>query len=173
MDKIKCNIIVCGPAIGKTYLAENDNRFIDIDGMKADYKYNLYHLSKKEKEKGKLNRGKAINEDSLEYAIELLQQTIKQNKIALLSYNKEIINFILENKYDYCLVYADKDSAFEYAKRMKIRGNNSIFIEQMTNKKSWDEFYKKNVEDKNPTYKIELKKGEYLSDIKNIFIKGV
>ena len=39
MEKYKCNIIVCGPAIGKTYLAEHDSRFVDIDGMKADYKY--------------------------------------------------------------------------------------------------------------------------------------
>lgn len=40
-SKIRCNIIVCGPAIGKTYLAEHDSRFVDVDGMKADYKYNL------------------------------------------------------------------------------------------------------------------------------------
>lgn len=33
MDKIKdCHIIVCGPAVGKTYLAQHDNRFVDLDG---------------------------------------------------------------------------------------------------------------------------------------------
>ena len=52
----KCNIIVCGPAIGKTYLAMHDERFVDVDGMKADYKYNLYGLPIEEKEKGKLNK---------------------------------------------------------------------------------------------------------------------
>ena len=168
--KIKCNIIICGPAIGKTYLSEHNSRFVDIDGMKADYKYNLYNLSKEEKEKGKLNRGQIINYDSTKYAIELLKKTISEDRIALLSYNEKIIEFILENKYEYCLVFADINLQNEYAQRMKKRGNNSQFIEQMTNKKSWDEFYVKNINDNNPTYKIKLKSGQYLSDIKDLFV---
>lgn len=168
--KINCNIIVCGPAIGKTYLAEQDSRFVDVDGMKADYKYNLYDLPIEEKEKGKLNRGETVKHDSTKYAIELLKKTINENRIALLSYHEKIIEFILENKYDYCLVYADKNLKNEYAQRMKKRGNNDLFIEQMTNQESWDDFYNKNINDKNPTYKIELKEGQYLSDIKDLFI---
>jgi len=170
MKKIKCNIIVCGPAIGKTYLAEKDSKFVDIDGMKADYKYNLYNLTLEEKEKGKLNRGEVVNSDSSKYAIELLKKTISENRIALLSYHKKIIDFIVENKYEYCLVYANKSLLYEYADRMKKRGNNSIFIEKMTNKKTWDEFYEKNINDKTPTYKIELMLGQYLSDIKDMFL---
>lgn len=170
MKKIKCNIIVCGPAIGKTYLAEHDSRFVDVDGMKTDYKYNLYNFSKEDKEKGKLNRDEIINNDSTKYAIELLKKTISENRIALLSYNAKLINFIKENKYEYCLVYADKTLLEEYAERMKNRGNNSIFIEKMTNKKSWYEFYEKNINDKNPTYKVKLESGQYLSDIKDLFI---
>ena len=84
MEKIKCNIIVCGPATGKTYLAEQDSRFVDVDGMKADYKYNLYGLSKEEKEKGKLNRGETVNTDSSKYAMDLLNKTIKEGKVTLL-----------------------------------------------------------------------------------------
>lgn len=170
MEKIKCNIIVCGPAIGKTYLAEQDSRFVDIDGMKADYKYNLYNFTKEEKEKGKLNRGEIVNHDSSKYAIELLKKTISEDRIALLSYNAKIIEFIIENKYEYCLVFADKDLFKEYAERMKIRGNNSIFIEKMTNQKSWNEFYEENINDKNSTYKIKLNSGQYLSDIKGLFV---
>lgn len=48
--KYDCNVIVCGPAIGKTYLASIDNRFVDIDGMKADYKYGITNLPLPEKE---------------------------------------------------------------------------------------------------------------------------
>ena len=171
MNKCKCNIIVCGPAVGKTYLAEQDSRFVDIDGMKADYKYDLYGVSNLEKEKGKLNRGKIVRNDSSAYAIELLKKTIKENRIALLSYNKKIIDFIKENHYKYCLVYADKNLAFEYAERMKKRGNNSIFIEQMTNEKEWLNFYEKNLNDKAPLYKIKLQSGQYLSDIKDNFFE--
>ena len=40
----------------------------------------------------------------------------------------------------------------------------------MTNNKNWNEFYEKNLMDPNPTYKIKLNTGEYLSDIKDLFI---
>ena len=50
------------------------------------------------------------------------------------------------------------------------RGNNDIFIEEMTNITKWNEFYESNFNDKNPTYKIILKSGQYLSDIKDIFV---
>ena len=170
MKKYKCNVIVSGPATGKTYLAQTDSRFIDIDGMKADYKYDLYNQSVEEKERGKLNRGEVINHDSSKYAIELLKQTIGENKIALLSYHEKIIEYIIENNIKYCLIYADKDLAQEYATRMMKRGNSGNFIEEMTNEKSWEQFYNSNINDKKPTYKIKLKKGQYLSDIKEMII---
>ena len=53
LEKIKCNIIVCGPAVGKTYLAMHDKRFVDVDGLKNDYKYDLYDMSLLDKEKNK------------------------------------------------------------------------------------------------------------------------
>lgn len=170
MPKYNCNVIVCGPAIGKTYLASIDNRFVDIDNMKSIYKYGLYNLKQEEIEKGKLNRGQIINKDSTDYAIKLLEETIKENKIALLSYHEKIIEYLIKNKIKYCLVYANKDLANEYRKRMKKRGNNDHFVEKMTNSKSWNEFYYSNEFDKNPTYKVILKKGEYLSHIKNYFL---
>lgn len=170
MKKIKCNIIVCGPAIGKTYLANKDNRFVDVDAMKADYKYNLYNLSIEEKERGKLNRGEVVKKDSSKYAIELLKKVISENRIALLSYNKKVIDFIIENKYEYCLVFVDKELRNEYVGRMKKRGNNLKFIEKTTNEEEWNQLYEKSINDKNATYKIKLKSGEYLSDIKDMFI---
>lgn len=169
MKKYDCSVIVCGPAVGKTYLASIDNRFVDIDGMKADYKYGISNLSLYEKEKGKLNRGKVINNDSTMYAINLLKETIGDNKIALLSYSEKILNYLIENNIKYCLVYADIDSVDEYEERMRKRGNNDIFIKEMTNIENWNSFYEENKNDNKPTYKIKLKKGEYLSDIKDMF----
>ena len=99
-----------------------------------------------------------------------MKKTINDNKIALLSYNKKVIEFVIENKIEYCLVYADKELCNEYAERMKKRGNNSKFIEQMTNKKAWEQFYNDNVNDENPTYKVKLESGQYLSDIKDAFV---
>ena len=91
MEKsIKCNVIVCGPAIGKTYLAKHDKRFIDLDDMKATYKYGLNNTSRKNKEKGKLNRGKIINNDSTEYAIKILEEEIKNGNIVKIGKMKDI-----------------------------------------------------------------------------------
>lgn len=170
MKKYNCNIILCGPAIGKTYLSKIDNRFIDIDGLKADYKYNLHNLSDEAKEKGKLNRGEIVNKDSTNYAINLLKETIKNNKIALITYHKKIINYIIENNIPYCLVYADIEQKEEYINRMKKRGNSEEFIKEMTDEKTWKEFFYQNESDSKPTYKIKLKPGQYLSDIKDLFI---
>ncbi|MDD3341010.1 MAG: hypothetical protein PHN72_02255 [Bacilli bacterium] len=170
MAKIDCNVIVCGPAIGKTYLAKTDKRFIDLDGIKADYKYNLGNMSTIEKESGKLNRGSIVHHDSTKYAIQILQEKINQDYIILLTYKGGLLKYVMDNKISYCLVYADKDLCTEYANRMKNRGNSSPFIEEMTNEEAWNQFYLNNEMDQNPSYKVKLKKGQYLSDIKNLFV---
>ena len=56
--------------------------------------------------------------------------------------------------------------------RMKKRGNNDIFIKKMTETKEWKRFYEENRNDIRPKYKIELNSGQYLSDIKNIFLNN-
>ena len=55
---------------------------------------------------------------------------------------------------------------------MKKRGNNDVFIERMTEEKLWKKFYEENRNDTRPKYKIELNNGQYLSDIKNIFLNN-
>ena len=170
MKKYKCNVILCGPAIGKTYLASIDDRFVDIDGERAKYKYNLYDKTYDEIEKGKSNRGKTINHDSMEYSLKLLEKTIKENKIALITYHKELIDYLLQNNIDYCLVYADISLKEEYRKRMIDRGNGEIFANNMTNASDWKSFFEINENDTKPTYKLKLKSGEYLSDYKNYFL---
>ena len=49
MNKKLYDIIVCGPAVGKTYLSKNDSRFIDLDLMKAKYKYDIKNEDEFEK----------------------------------------------------------------------------------------------------------------------------
>lgn len=170
MKRINCNVIVCGPAAGKTFLARNDDRFIDLDDIKGRYKYGLDNVSDEEYEYGKLNRGKVVNNDSSDYAINILEEEIKNNHIILLSYNKKLIKFIQDNKIDYCLIYASLDSRDEYIERMKKRNNCEVFINEMTSNEVWRKFYDENKNDKNSKYKMELKKGQYLSDIKDYFI---
>lgn len=169
--KYKINVIVCGPAVGKTYLAEHDKRFIDLDDMKATYKYGLDNLSRREKENGKLNRNGIVNKDSTQYAIKILEKEIANNHIVLISSDsKNLLKYIIDKKINYCLVYANINSKEEYIERMKKRGNNDIFIKKLTETEIWKKSYKKNKTDSNSKYKIELKQGQYLSDFKDYFI---
>ncbi len=169
MNKYDCKVILCGPAVGKTYLASHDSHFVDIDGMRAKYKYGLTGLSIEEMEKGKLNRGNVVNKDYQEYTIKLLEETIKSGKIALISYQEKVLNYVIDNNIDYCLVYADIDSRGEYISRMLKRGNSDKFVEDMTNIDAWNDFYQKNDTDEKPKYKIKLNKNQYLFDIKDLF----
>lgn len=165
---MKCKVIICGPAVGKTYLAKHDDRFIDLDLIKAKYKYNL-DISNDNFEKIKF-KAKIINSDSTEYAINFLKNELDSDKILLMSFNKTFIKYLIDNKIDYCLVYPGKDELKEYINRMKIRKNDPSFIKKVANENNWVKFYEENSNDPNATYKIELKKGQYLSDIKNLFM---
>jgi len=164
-----CKVIVSGPAIGKTYLAKINSKFIDLDGEKAIYKYGLYGKSDYELESTKLSRGEVVNTDSKQYVYKRLSEELNNGNIVMLSYNqKDIINYLIENKIPYCLVYADITLCDEYIERMKMRGNPQKFIE--LKQKEWIKFYQENDNDTNATYKIKLKNGEYLSDYASYFL---
>lgn len=172
-EKCHCRVIVCGPAIGKTYLAEHDDRFIDLDEIKSDYKYGLENATREEKERGKLNRGEIVRKDSTEYAIKILQKELKGNHFILISDgNERLFKYIKENNIEYCLVYAGIELVDEYIERMKRRGNSSSFIEKITNEEKWKQTYLNYRNDEKAKCKIELKKGQYLEDIKDKLILG-
>ena len=162
---MKVNVIVCGPAVGKTYLAKHDNRFVDLDQERAIYKYNLYGSSDFELEAGKLNRGEVSAHDTKEFVIRRLYEEIKKGKCVLLSHSKFYVNYLQENNIPYCLVYPGKNLAVEYAKRMKMRGNVDKFIQECARAEVWEKLYEENKNDTKPAIKIELKAGQYLSDI--------
>ena len=162
---MKVNVIVCGPAVGKTYLAKHDNRFVDLDQERAIYKYNLYGSSDFELEAGKLNRGEVWAHDSKEFVIRRLREEIKKGKCVLLSHSKFYINYLQENNIPYCLVYPGKDLAVEYANRMKKRGNVDKFIQECAGLEIWEKLYEENKNDNKAAIKIELNAGQYLSDI--------
>lgn len=167
-----CNIIICGPATGKTYLAEHDERFIDLDELKMIYKYGLENATREEMERRKLKSGKAVKENTTQYAINLLEEEVKKGNVVLISVgSRKLLKHIMDNGMRYCLVYASLDTVEEYIQRMKDRGNSPEFIERLTSGDSWETTYLWCKNDPNATYKIELKSGQYLSDIKDLFVK--
>ncbi len=158
-------VIVCGPAIGKTYLARNDSRFVDLDDERAKYKYDLWGVSDFELESGKFNRSGVSKKDTSEYIKRRIDEELIKGKIILLSYHEKILEYVRSKDIGCCLVYASLDSRDEYVLRMKNRGNKENFIEGVANEKVWEEFYSSNVRDSRYDKKIELKRGQYLSDV--------
>ncbi len=164
MELKDIRVFVCVPAVGKTYLTKIDDRFVDLDELKARYKYDFKDdMTEAEMEWLKGNRGKAIREDSTEYIQKtLLDYLNNTDKILLFAPNPLIVDMIYKNKISYCLVYHSKSCIKEIEQRMRNRGNQENFIRSMID--PIDAFYEASVTDTRPAFKIELFEGEYLSD---------
>ena len=157
-------VFVCVPAVGKTYLCKHDDRFVDFDRMKAQYKYDQYQLSDRELEFLKGNRGEPKRLDSKDYIEkQLLFYLNNTDKILLFAPNPKIVELICQHNIPYCLVFHSKDCVEEIRKRMQNRGNQENFINSMLD--PINEFYKNSVEDERHSVKIELHQGQYLSDV--------
>ncbi len=163
MELKDIRIFVCVPAVGKSYLCDIDDRFVDFDDMKARYKYGFESYSREEMERLKGNRGKALREDSTEFIKNQIMKYLKEtDKILLFAPNPVIVEMIYQNQIPYCLVYHSKSCIKEIEERMRKRGNQENFIRSMID--PIDEFYEASVTDTRPAFKIELFEGEYLSD---------
>jgi len=166
-------VFVCVPGVGKTYLGKNDDRFIDLDREKVIYKYGYPHdIDDRilEEAKGGYHHISA-KADPLEYIRGRIHEVISSGKIVLLAPNPKTIQLLLEENLPYCLVYHSLDSNEEICQRLKARGNRDNFVKGMF--EGMNNFYKNNNEDTIPTYKIELQRGEYLSNkLQEIFKKA-
>ena len=164
MELKNIRIFVCATGTGKTYLSNNDERFVDLDNIRAVYKYNLWDLSADEREKNKGNRCQTIKQDSTEYIEDKLKHFLNEtDKILLFAPHPEIMDMIYKNHFPYCLIYYLDDCKEEIRQRMFDRGNSEKFINSMLSKlKEYNDTY---INDTRPDYKIILNKGEFLSDI--------
>ena len=165
MELKDIRVFVCVPGVGKSYLTKIDARFVDLDDMKARYKYAMEDVSEKEMEFLKGNRGKAVRDDSNDYMKKLMWHYLNDtDKILLFAPNPLMVEMIVSENVPYCLVYHSKECQEEYKERMRKRGNQENFIESMLGDEILDYFYNNSVNDQRPAFKIELFKGEYLSD---------
>ena len=163
MELKDIRVFVCVPGVGKSYLAKSDDRFVDLDDMKARYKYALEDVSEKDMEWLKGNRGEAVRGGSTKYIKDLTHKFLKEtDKILLFAPNPLMVEMLYDEKIPYCLIYHSKDCVEEYRQRMRNRGNQENYINSMLD--PIDEFYHASVTDERPSFKIELFKGEFLSD---------
>lgn len=140
-DKLKeIKIWVCSPATGKSYLCGVDNRFFDLD----------VYLSK------------LPNDENLENQIIFkMFEIINDGRIVTNASHTFFVNYLSKNNIPYCYVYAKPEAEDEYRQRMLRRGSGQEFVNKFGN---IAERYAYKVKDKKPTFKIELKQKEYLSD---------
>ncbi len=166
MELKDIRVFVCVPAVGKTRLCQMDDRFVDLDDLKARYKYCFEGKSELEMERMKGNRGEALRKDSTKFIEETTLKLLKEtDKILLFAPNPQMVEMIVKNKIPYCLVYHSLDCVEEYKVRMRERGNQENFIESMLGEDVIYDFYKASVTDTRPACKIELKPNQYLSDV--------
>lgn len=94
--------------------------------------------------------------------IEHIKSNIGKVDIIMVSSHKEVRDALVENVIDFTLVYPKREIKEEYIKRYQERGNDDNFIKLLQSK--WDEWMDE-LEHQSNCKKIELKEGQYLSDV--------
>lgn len=135
-------IISAFPGCGKSHMFRNQNDRIILDSDSSTF------------DKSDFPRN----------YIEHIKENIGKADIIMVSSHKEVRDALVENNIDFTLVYPKNDIKEEYIQRYVERGNNEQFVELLT--KNWDDWITQ-LEQQTDCEKIELKSGEYLSDVLN------
>ena len=156
--------VVATPALGKSYLADNYEEFIDIDELRLFSKYVIpNNITRTELEQTKGDRKFEKRNNFQEHFYNQLQNAIKQNKILLCAPHLEIREYLFKNKIPYLFVYPKKNLKNHIKERMLNRQNNSKFITE--NDDLFYSYYDSNKHEPYAVVKYKIKKGEYLSDV--------
>lgn len=94
--------------------------------------------------------------------IKHIKSNIGKADIIMVSSHKEVRDALVDNEIEFTLVYPKRDIKLEYIQRYKNRGNDSSFIKLLESK--WNEWMDE-LEQQSNCKKIELEKGQYLSDV--------
>jgi hypothetical protein len=135
-------VVSAFPGCGKSHLFRNkgDKRILDSDSSTFD------------------------KSNFPENYINHIKSNIGDADIILVSSHKEVRDALVDQSIDFILVYPSRDIKDEYIQRYIDRGNDDKFVELL--KKNWDSWMNE-LEKQTDCKKIELKEGEYLSDILN------
>ena len=121
--------IIAFTATGKSSLAKKYKNVIDMES--TNYKY----IGNCDESKKSTNR--EINKEWPTNYFKALESVLDKYDYILVA--DEIVNdFLITNKYEYWVVYPQKDLKEEYLNRCKNRGNNDEFIYWYS--KLWDEW---------------------------------
>lgn len=140
LEKIK--IWVCNTSCGKSYLCQIDDRFLGLD----------YYLST-------LNLGS--DERNKRMTIVKTFRELEKGKIVLNASHRYYLSYLAENNIPFVYMYPRGELEAEYVEQMRHRGSTEEFIKLYG---GIAEDYNKRKDDPRGTFKIEMNKGEFVSD---------
>ena len=139
-NNFKDTLVVSGfPGVGKTHLFNNKEiDILDSDSSKFD------------------------KSDFPSNYIRHIKENLGKVDVILVSSHKDVRDALHNESIDFTLVYPSRELKNEFIERYKNRGSNEKFIELVSN--NWDSWINE-LESQEGCKHIQLKSGEYLSDV--------
>lgn len=125
-------VIAAMAGVGKTCLAQKYKDIIDFDHLFFKYNYpeEVIKSNTFEGLKG-LTKVRTKNPNWPESYISKLLEYIQQYKIVLIPSDREIVEYLQKENFEYILCYPNIESKNIYMERYKSRGTNEAWIEKM------------------------------------------
>lgn len=147
--------------VGKTYLGQKYDTIIDFDHLFYKYNYSEELLESKTFEELKgFKEGRTLNPGWIKNYISKLLEYTEQYDIVLVPSDREIVEYLQKENFEYFLCYPTAKSKKIYMKRYKNRNTNKEWIEKMNKNFEDDLRYFKSKK----TKKIVLSGNETLED---------
>ena len=158
MTEQKSYVISAWICAGKTYIVEKYPEVVEV--LSGDYKYLLTDEQKSAPKESLKSTVREINPAWPGNYADAVAEAAGKHRVVLVAPGKIVYDVLRERGIDCVLAVPDKDSAEEYKRRSKLRGNNDAFLERIENNLGCDA----NEMLAEPNKKIILKCGEYLED---------
>lgn len=156
--------VIATPGCGKSYLADRDDRFVDVDEVRLRSKYIVPEdVTREELERTKGERSWQRVKNYKGILAEKLDEYVAQGKILIAAPHPESFDYLDSRGIKYCFVYPKGDTREALKRRFELRNNPESFIRE--NDEAFDDFYKSNRENKRAVVHYEFGADEYLTDI--------
>ena len=161
---IHFDAVIATPGCGKSYIADRDPRFVDVDEVRLRSKYIVPEgVTRQELEETKGERTWPRVKDYRPIFEQKLDKYLEQGKILVAAPHPESFDYLDSRGIKYCFVYPDKDARAALKQRFESRNNPESFIRE--NDEAFDDFLISNRQNKRAVVHYEFSGDEYLTDI--------
>lgn len=155
---MKKAVVLAGfPGVGKSTIfkkGHNDKVILDSDSSNFSWVWNLGHT----------RRSNVRDLNFPQNYIDHIKDNLNKADIIFVSTHTEVLDALVKNDVDFSIVYPSKDRKEEFMELYKKRGNDEGFLKTLNN--NFENWIQGLIDYPIPDYKkIELKSGEFISDI--------